>query len=108
MISEGWKPNDPNRTHERASLMVTPTPGTNGSIMPPAASTAPGMTSVRHRWYGTAMAISMPRRPKPAHIACLLNVAYGESLPPTWLADVADSTITRPSITNTATITMIA
>jgi hypothetical protein len=91
-----------------ASLIVAPTPGTNGSIIAPAASTAPGITNDRHRWYGSASAASMPQRPSPAQTSCRLNVAYGDSVPPTELADVADSTITRPSITKPAMMTTIA
>ena len=64
-ISDGWKPNDPNRTHELASLIVAPTPGTNGSIIAPAARIAPMITSERQRWYGIAIAMPMPTSPKP-------------------------------------------
>ena len=47
--SDGWNPNEPNRTHELASLIVAPSPGTNGSIMPPAARIVPTTTNERHR-----------------------------------------------------------
>ena len=107
--SDGWKLNEPSATHALASLIVAPTPGTNGSTMPPPARSAErdgqrAPREVRDR----ACAMSMPTRPTPAHIDLAGEDAVRPvALAPTSVAADADSTMTRPSITNTATMTTI-
>ena len=104
---EGWNRMIPNRTQELASLIVAPTPGTNGSIIVPAARIAPTTTSAAS--VGTDSTTPHPCRPDrdtPTPV-WRVKIVYGDSSPPTWLAEVAESTITRPSITKAATITTI-
>ena len=53
------------------------------------------------------MATSIPTSPKAAHVTWRLKTWYGLLPFADSTADDADSTITRPSITNTATTTPI-
>ena len=101
--SDGCRLNEPIVTQARASLSVEPTPGTNGSAMPMPASTTSGMASRRTHVRCIRMPTSMPIRPIPAHVTWRLKMWNGLlPLDDSTAAD-ADSTITSPSITNTAT-----
>ncbi len=101
--SDGCRLNEPTVTQARASLMVAPTDGTNGSAIPAAARAASGIASRRTHDRCMRMAISIPTSPKPAQVTCRPNTWYGLLPFADSTADDADSTITSPSITNTAT-----
>ena len=105
--SDGWKLSEPTVTHAVAPLIVAPTCDVNGNTIPAAARIANGTMNGRQRRYGTLTATSMPTRPKPAHISCREKIRYGELPLPTSVAADDESTITRPSMTNTATTTTI-
>ena len=101
--SDGWTLRPPSRIHELAPLTCAPRPGANGRHIAITPSTPSGITSLRHIWYGNRAATTRLTRPSPAHMACLLKIRYGECPRLASVTADADSTITRPSITNTAT-----
>ena len=101
--SDGCRLNEPIVTHALASLTVEPTAGRNGKAIPSPARTKSGMA--RRCTHARCMRIptSMPTRPMPAHVTWRLKMWYG-LLPLAASTDAdAESTITRPSMTNTAT-----
>ena len=65
------------------------------------------MTSRRQKCSGTRIATHRPAVPKTAHISWRLNSRHGELPWCSWEIELADRTITRPSMTNTAMTTAI-
>ena len=106
--SDGWRLKPPIRIHELAPFTLAPRPGANGRDMAITPSTPSGITSFRQIWYGYRAATTRLTRPSPAHIACLPKIRYGECPRLASVTADADSTITRPSITNTPTTAAMA
>ena len=105
--SDGCTLNEPTVTQARASLTVVPTPGTNGSAMPRPASTTSGIARRFTQLRCMRMAMIIPTRPIAAHVAWRVKMWYGlRPFAASTPAD-ADSTMTSPSRTNSATTTPI-
>ena len=98
---------DAEGTHAWASLTVAPTPGRNGSAIPAPASTSRGMASRRTQTRCMRMPDEQPDETDAAHDHLAVeDVVRAVALGRLDRAD-ADSTMTRPSMTNTATTTPI-
>ena len=103
--SDGCIEKLPTAIHARASLTVTPSPGVNGASMPRPAMTSSGTDSRRSHVRLTRSAMTRPTVPRPAHISWRLKMLYGLRPFAASVCADADSTITRPSITNSVMMT---